>query len=102
MFHSKNLCQWKQKSKSLTTASEIKFIWITATYPWVHYKKNEDMLQELKTEIISDKILKHKAEWFKDLIDWKETDFQTIKKLQITWTTKSKTNFKDTFGWLQE
>jgi hypothetical protein len=46
-------------------ASEIKFLRRTAGYTLVDYKKNEDILQELNTTPVLEKITKYKHNWVK-------------------------------------
>jgi hypothetical protein len=47
LFGSKN---WTMKAKVKTriTAAEMKFMRNTEKYIWMHYKRNEDILKELK------------------------------------------------------
>jgi hypothetical protein len=35
----------------------------TAKYTWTDYKRNDDILKELKTELLLDKILKYNSNW---------------------------------------
>lgn len=55
------------RDETRITETEIKFMRRTAKFTWMDYKRNEDMLQELKTETILNNTLKYKADWFKDV-----------------------------------
>jgi hypothetical protein len=50
----------KANDKTRITAAEMRFMRTTAKYIWSDYKRNDDILKELKTDHIMGKILKYK------------------------------------------
>jgi hypothetical protein len=53
----------KANDKTRITAAETRFMGTTAKYIWSGYKRNDDILKELKTEPVMGKILKYKNNW---------------------------------------
>jgi hypothetical protein len=51
----------ESKRQTRITATAMKFIRKTTKHTWMDYKENEDILLELKTEPVLDKILKYKT-----------------------------------------
>jgi hypothetical protein len=45
------------------TAAEMRFMRTTAKYIWSDYKRNDNVLKELKAEPVKGKILKYKINW---------------------------------------
>jgi hypothetical protein len=52
-----------QQDKSRLKASEMKFLRRTAGYTLLNHKKNEDILQELDTTSVLEKITKYRHNW---------------------------------------
>jgi hypothetical protein len=52
----------KANDKTRITAAEMSFM-RTAKYIWSDYKRNDDILRELKTEPVMGKIIKYKNNW---------------------------------------
>jgi hypothetical protein len=48
----------KANDKTRITAAEMRFI-TTAKYIWSYYKKNDNILKELKTESVMGKVMVH-------------------------------------------
>jgi hypothetical protein len=53
----------KANDKIRITAAGMRFVRTTAKYIWSDYKRNDDILKELKTEPVMGKILKYKNSW---------------------------------------
>jgi hypothetical protein len=53
----------KANDKTRITTAEMTFTRTTAKYIWSDYKRNGDILRELKTEPVTGKILKYKNNW---------------------------------------
>jgi hypothetical protein len=54
-----------QQDKSRLKASEMKFLSRTAGYTLLDHKKNQDILQELNTTPVLEKITKYRHNWVK-------------------------------------
>jgi hypothetical protein len=52
----------KANDKTRITAAEMRFI-TTVKYIWSYYKRNDNILKELKTESVMGKVLKYKNSW---------------------------------------
>jgi hypothetical protein len=53
----------KENDRTRIRAAEMRFTRTTAKYIWSDYKRNYDILKELKTEPVMGKILKYKNSW---------------------------------------
>jgi hypothetical protein len=66
----------KANDKTRITAAEMRFMRTTAKCIWCDYKRNDDILKELKTETVMRKILKYKTIGFNMLIECREIGSQ--------------------------
>jgi hypothetical protein len=53
----------KANDKTRITAAETRFMRKTAKYIWSDYKRNDNIIRELKTEPVMGKMLKYKNNW---------------------------------------
>jgi hypothetical protein len=53
----------KANDKTRITAAGMRFMKTTAKYIWSDYKRNYDIIKELKTEPAMSKIVKYKNNW---------------------------------------
>jgi Zn-dependent M32 family carboxypeptidase len=53
----------ESKCQTRITAAEMSFMRTTAKYIWRDYKRNDDILKELKMEPVMRKIIKYKNNW---------------------------------------
>jgi hypothetical protein len=73
----------KANDKTRTTGAEMRFTRTTAKYIWSDYKRNDDILKQLKTEPVMGKILKYKNNWI-----------QHVKRMQRDRIPKLLKNYK--------
>jgi hypothetical protein len=65
LIYGREICTLTQQDKSRLKASEMKFLRRTAGYTLLDHKKNEDVLQELNTTPVLEKITKYRHNWVK-------------------------------------
>lgn len=70
----------KAKDKSRLISAEMKFMRKTAGYIWSDFKRNEEILQELKMIPIMDKILDYKTNWINHVNRMSKSRFPKLLK----------------------
>jgi hypothetical protein len=81
-----------QEDKSQLKASEMKFLRRTVGYTLLDHKKNEDILQELNTTPVLEKITKYRHNWVKYVHRMNNSRFPKalIERVSPTWKKTSR------------
>jgi hypothetical protein len=88
LYGSEN-CAMKANDKTRITAVEMRFLRTTAKYIWSNYKRSDDILKELKTEPLMEKVLKYKNNWIR-YVNRKQRD--RISKLLQNYKPRGRRN----------